>query len=263
MSTSGRTGVLSGAVGLSRAAAYAPDWRTAFAGALAREVEERRFFLWLPVMAMGGVALNLAADREPVLWLPAALTALLRRARLRLPRPPRRARPVAGVCGPVRRISVDVAAHRSRRRAGARPHPHRVPARHRRGGGSEAGRGAHGDRGDRRRRHAAREDPAPGAGHDAQGPERRRRRLCGAEGAAPAALARGAARRLRFRPRRLLRRRRRRRLDARPDQDSAAARRREPGVSASRLRSTTRATASPSGSTGSSAATRARSPPPW
>jgi len=75
MSTSGRTGVLA-AAGFSRAAAFAPDWRAAFAGALAREVEERRFFLWLPVAAMGGVALNLAADREPVLWLPAALTAL-------------------------------------------------------------------------------------------------------------------------------------------------------------------------------------------
>ena len=31
--------------------------------------------MWLPVAAMGGVALNLSADREPVLWLPAALTA--------------------------------------------------------------------------------------------------------------------------------------------------------------------------------------------
>src|SRR5271157_3567606 len=75
MSTSGRAGVLA-AAGLSRAAAWAPDWRKAFAGALAREVEERRFFLWLPVTAMGGVALNLAADREPVLWLPAGLAAV-------------------------------------------------------------------------------------------------------------------------------------------------------------------------------------------
>src|SRR5271157_1908270 len=74
MSTSGRAGVLA-AAGLSRAAAWAPNWRKAFAGALAREVEERRFFLWLPVMGMGGVALNLSADREPVLWLPAALAA--------------------------------------------------------------------------------------------------------------------------------------------------------------------------------------------
>ena len=76
MSTSGRAGILTAAAGVSRVAAYAPDWRKAFAAALAREVEERRFFLWLPVAAMGGVALNLAADREPVLWLPAALTAL-------------------------------------------------------------------------------------------------------------------------------------------------------------------------------------------
>jgi competence protein ComEC len=71
-----RTGVLSAAAGLARASAWAPDWRGAFAGALAREVEERRFFLWFPVAAMGGVALNLAADREPVLWLPALMTAL-------------------------------------------------------------------------------------------------------------------------------------------------------------------------------------------
>ena len=61
-----------------------------FAGALAREVEERRFFLWLPVAAMGGVALNLAADSEPVAWLPAALTALFPALALAS-----RARPVA------------------------------------------------------------------------------------------------------------------------------------------------------------------------
>src|SRR5208337_913930 len=73
MSTPARSGALAATAGLTRAAAYAPDWRAAFAGALAREVEERRFFLWLPVAAMGGVALNLAADREPVLCLPAAL----------------------------------------------------------------------------------------------------------------------------------------------------------------------------------------------
>ncbi|MBV9289535.1 MAG: ComEC/Rec2 family competence protein, partial [Hyphomicrobiales bacterium] len=69
------TGVPSAAAGL-RAASVAPDWRKALAQALAREAEERRFFLWLPVAAMGGVALNLAADREPILWLPVALTAL-------------------------------------------------------------------------------------------------------------------------------------------------------------------------------------------
>jgi competence protein ComEC len=77
MGTSGRSGVLAATAGLQRAVAWAPDWRKAFDRALAREVEERRFFLWLPVAAMGGVALNLAADREPVLWLPAALMALL------------------------------------------------------------------------------------------------------------------------------------------------------------------------------------------
>src|SRR5271166_6202434 len=76
MSTPARSGALAATAGLTRAAAYAPDWRKAFAGALAREVEERRFFLWLPVAAMGGVALNLAADREPVLWLPAGLAAV-------------------------------------------------------------------------------------------------------------------------------------------------------------------------------------------
>ncbi len=75
MSTSGRSGVLA-AAGFSLAFVHAPDWRKAFAGALACEVEERRFFLWLPVMGMGGVALNLAAEAEPVLWLPAGLAAL-------------------------------------------------------------------------------------------------------------------------------------------------------------------------------------------
>src|SRR5271166_2115562 len=76
MSSPARTAVLSGTAALMRAASWAPDWRRAFAGALAREVEERRFFLWLPVAAMGGVALNLGADREPVLWLPAGLSVL-------------------------------------------------------------------------------------------------------------------------------------------------------------------------------------------
>ena len=75
MSTQARTGVFAAAMSRARAASYAPDWRKALAEALARESEERRFFLWLPVAAMGGVALNLAADREPVLWLPAALAA--------------------------------------------------------------------------------------------------------------------------------------------------------------------------------------------
>src|SRR5260370_12448114 len=71
-----QTGVLSATARHTRVSAWAPDWRGAFAGALAREAEERRFFLWIPVAAMGGVALNLAADREPALWLPALLTTL-------------------------------------------------------------------------------------------------------------------------------------------------------------------------------------------
>src|ERR1700722_2674493 len=75
MTGSARTGVVSIAAGLARATAAAPDWRGWLAGALAREAEERRVFLWIPVAAMGGVALNLAADREPVLWLPAILAA--------------------------------------------------------------------------------------------------------------------------------------------------------------------------------------------
>src|SRR6516164_163108 len=76
MGARSRTAFLPAAAGRTRALARAPDWRAAFAGALAREAEERRFFLWIPVAAMGGVALNLAADREPVLWLPALLAAL-------------------------------------------------------------------------------------------------------------------------------------------------------------------------------------------
>ena len=76
MAAPARTGALAAAAGWTRAAAWAPDWRGAFSSALAREVEQRRFFLWIPVAAMGGVALNLAADREPVMWLPALMTAL-------------------------------------------------------------------------------------------------------------------------------------------------------------------------------------------
>jgi competence protein ComEC len=74
MATGGRSGVLV-AASARRELAWAPDWRAALAGALAREVEERRFFLWIPVAAMAGVALNFAADSEPVLWLPALMAA--------------------------------------------------------------------------------------------------------------------------------------------------------------------------------------------
>ena len=74
MATGGRSGVLVAALA-RRGFAWAPDWRAFLAGVLAREVEERRFFLWIPVAAMAGVALNFAADSEPVLWLPGLMAA--------------------------------------------------------------------------------------------------------------------------------------------------------------------------------------------
>jgi competence protein ComEC len=74
MAAPARSGVLAGALGF-RATALAPRLGVAFAAAITEESEQRRFFLWLPVAGIGGVALNLAADREPVLWLPAVLTA--------------------------------------------------------------------------------------------------------------------------------------------------------------------------------------------
>jgi hypothetical protein len=46
MATPARTGALAAAASWTRAAAWAPDWRAAFGSALAREIEERRFFLW-------------------------------------------------------------------------------------------------------------------------------------------------------------------------------------------------------------------------
>jgi competence protein ComEC len=74
MSAPVRSGAVAGAWA-ARAWALAPNLGSAFSAAIAQEAEERRFFLWLPVAAIGGVALNLAADREPALWLPALLTA--------------------------------------------------------------------------------------------------------------------------------------------------------------------------------------------
>ncbi|WP_158813514.1 ComEC/Rec2 family competence protein [Methylocapsa sp. S129] len=77
MKIGGQTGVLAGAAtGVARAVAWAPNWRALFSAALAREIEERRLFLWIPVAAMAGVSLNMAADREPALWLPALLALL-------------------------------------------------------------------------------------------------------------------------------------------------------------------------------------------
>ena len=45
-------------------------WRDRLLGALSREAERRRLFLWLPVMMGAGILLYFAADREPVLWAP-------------------------------------------------------------------------------------------------------------------------------------------------------------------------------------------------
>jgi hypothetical protein len=53
MAPQARTGVLSAAAGLTRAAAWGPAWRGAFSSALAREVEERRFFLWKKCLNAG------------------------------------------------------------------------------------------------------------------------------------------------------------------------------------------------------------------
>lgn len=47
-----------------------------FAQAWAREAEERRLFLWLPVAAGAGALLYLHADTEPVVWLPIVLFSL-------------------------------------------------------------------------------------------------------------------------------------------------------------------------------------------
>ena len=68
------------------AAARLPGW--SLARALAREWEERRFFLWLPVAAGAGVLLYLSADREPSLWPPALLAAAALAAAVGLRRHP-------------------------------------------------------------------------------------------------------------------------------------------------------------------------------
>jgi competence protein ComEC len=77
MKVGAQTGVLAGAAaGAARARAFAPDLRALLSRALAKEIEERRLFLWIPVAAIAGVCLNMSADREPVLWLPALLALL-------------------------------------------------------------------------------------------------------------------------------------------------------------------------------------------
>ena len=61
--------------GRGRAGAWPRGLRLAFLDALETEAEQRRAFLWLPVALGAGVVLYFAADREPNLWLCAALTA--------------------------------------------------------------------------------------------------------------------------------------------------------------------------------------------
>ena len=75
MKIGGQAGALAGAAADAARAAWTFDLRALLARALAREIAERRLFLWIPVAAIGGVSLNMAADREPVLWLPALLVA--------------------------------------------------------------------------------------------------------------------------------------------------------------------------------------------
>ena len=95
MGTQGQAGAIAGAAAApARGYAWQLRLRAAFGLALAREIEDRRFFLWIPVAAMGGVALNLAAEREPAIWLPALVAAGLAGLAFAC-----RARPLAlGVC---------------------------------------------------------------------------------------------------------------------------------------------------------------------
>ncbi len=196
MATPARTGALAAAAGFTRAAAWAPNWRGAFAGALAREVEQRRFFLWIPVAAMGGVALNLAADREPVMWLPGADGRPLRDPRVGFARPASRSRALAGCRCAVRRFPVHVAAHGAGRGPGARSHPHRLAPGLCRGSRLQNRRRAHGHPGRRRRRHAAGQGSTPGAGDDPQHARHWGGRFRRAQGAPSAAFASGAAGRI-------------------------------------------------------------------
>ena len=72
----GLAGAAEGARPRRASALAAPFAGLSFACAWAEEWDERRPFLWLPVAAGAGVFLYLAADREPVLWLPLLLLAL-------------------------------------------------------------------------------------------------------------------------------------------------------------------------------------------
>jgi competence protein ComEC len=76
MPSSPRSAAGLAAAGWAGARSLAPGLRAQLAAAISREAAERRFFLWIPVAAIGGVALNLAADREPSLWAPALIVAV-------------------------------------------------------------------------------------------------------------------------------------------------------------------------------------------
>ena len=245
MKLGGQTGVLAGAAALAaRAAAWAPDWRSFVAALSPERSRSGGFFLWIPVAAMGGVALNLAADREPALWLP-ALRSRSRRARS-LSRRASAASP-SRVCVGARALfagfSVDGPAHRARRRAGARPHPHRHAARLRRGGRLPA----------RRRALRAAASSTPATCPPSVAPRRvrvtTRKTPDVAAGDFVALKARllppsraVAARRLRFRARRLFPGRRRGRLGARRDRRCGRRPARRRGACGSAPRSTARAT---------------------
>ena len=194
MSTSGRTGVLAAAVGsFARSARLGAGLAQ---GLCCRAGAGGRGAAILPLAAGCGDGRRRAQPRSRPRTGSLASGRVdgdLRRACLDFSRPAVGARRVARAGCPVLRISSDVLAHSARRRAGARPHPHRQSRGLRGGGGSQARRRAHGDRGHERGRHAARQGSAPRAGHHAQDAERRRRRLCRAQGAAPAAVARDAA----------------------------------------------------------------------
>lgn len=74
----GATGQLAGAITASTRFAY---WRQAWIAwlksCLREEAEQRRLFLWLPVLFGTGVLLYFAAGREPVLWAPALALVVL------------------------------------------------------------------------------------------------------------------------------------------------------------------------------------------
>ena len=82
-------GVASGArdaLGPTRARIVA-QWRAGFAAAFQTEIDERRLFLWAPVLAGAGVVIYFAADREPsaiyssLLFVVLAAAAFFARAR--------------------------------------------------------------------------------------------------------------------------------------------------------------------------------------